>query len=217
MNSVSDPLGIDTGGPVAVTRATLHRLWGGLLILLLAAAGFYSLQNTGVLPGGDVAGAKVLWLLFALYYWFIVPLVLALDARVSVTLRRAWRIFFINMALRAVIELWMMYVSLNWHPYYGIAHDVFSIVLITVLLLAHAREGRAARLLFYILPVMGLMFMVEIGFVFYLLERVATHGEAVYYVPAGEEHRSVLTVTWGMVIVLALYTLWLLRRGIRAS
>ncbi len=213
-NSVSERLAPTA---VAVSPATPRRLVAAALLLLLAAAGFAVVQNSGRVPGGGVALPKVLWLAFALYYWFLLPLVFTLDTRVSSGLRRAFRLFLINMGARAVIELWMMYISLNWHPYYGIAHDVFSIVLITVLLLAHARAGRPARLLFYTLPVMGLMFMVEIGFVFYLLNHVATGTEPIYFVPDSAEHRGVLGVSWGVVALLAAHMGWLFKRGLHGT
>lgn len=213
-NSVSERLAPTA---VAVSPATPRRLVAAALLLLLAAAGFAVVQNSGRVPGGGVALPKVLWLAFALYYWFLLPLVFTLDTRVSSGLRRAFRLFLINMGARAVIELWMMYISLNWHPYYGIAHDVFSIVLITVLLLAHARAGRPARLLFYTLPVMGLMFMVEIGFVFYLLNHVATGTEPIYFVPDSAQHRGVLGVSWGVVALLAAHMGWLFKRGLHGT
>ncbi len=213
-NSVSERLAPTA---VAVSPATPRRLVAAALLLLLAAAGFAVVQNSGRIPGGGVALPKVLWLAFALYYWFLLPLVFTLDTRVSSGLRRAFRLFLINMGARAVIELWMMYISLNWHPYYGIAHDVFSIVLITVLLLAHARAGRPARLLFYTLPVMGLMFMVEIGFVFYLLNHVATGTEPIYFVPDSAQHRGVLGVSWGVVALLAAHMGWLFKRGLHGT
>lgn len=213
-NSVSERL-----APVivAVSPATPRRLVAAALLLLLAAAGFAVVQNSGRIPGGGIAPPKVLWLAFAIYYWFLLPLVFALDTRIASGLRRAFRLFLVNMGVRAVVELWMMYVSLNWHPYYGIAHDVFSIVLITVLLLAHARAGARARLLFYTLPVMGLMFMVEIGFVFYLLNHVATGTEPIYFVPDSAEHRGVSGVTWGVVALLAAHAGWLLKRGLHGT
>ncbi len=213
-NSVSERLAPTA---VAVSPATPRRLVAAALLLLLAATGFAVVQNSGRIPGGGVALPKVLWLAFALYYWFLLPLVFTLDTRVSSGLRRAFRLFLINMGARAVIELWMMYISLNWHPYYGIAHDVFSIVLITVLLLAHARAGRPARLLFYTLPVMGLMFMVEIGFVFYLLNHVATGTEPIYFVPDSAQHRGVLGVSWGVVALLAAHMGWLFKRGLHGT
>ncbi|HHI92666.1 MAG TPA: hypothetical protein ENK04_03995 [Gammaproteobacteria bacterium] len=196
----------------ASEMSTARRLLLGLFLLFLSGIIFFFLQNNQHIIGGEIALSKLLWLAFALFYWFIVPLSMALDKNISTQARLAFRIFFINMMARAIIELWMMYISVNWHPWYGIAHDLFSLVLIVILLRYFDWEDTKNRWLPHTLRVMGFMLVIEIGFVFYLLHYVAIGPEPVYFVPDNGEHFLILGITWAVVGLLSLYTLLFYKR-----
>ncbi len=107
-----------------------------LIILSLGVSGavFYYFQNHSHGLGGSIALPKLLWLSYALWFWYFLPVLIASDRRLSRQLRQVYWVFWLNMVLRAIAELWMMYVSRNWHPYYGIGHDLFSALLIFALL-----------------------------------------------------------------------------------
>ena len=110
-----------------------RRLYLSLALMSLAALLFFVMQNQSLLVGGEIAPAKLLWLFAAIFYWFVLPLLIVIDGRGSAAMRRIYAIFLANMCARALIELYMMYLSQNWHPYYGIGHDAFSILLILLL------------------------------------------------------------------------------------
>src|SRR5205085_9116050 len=86
-------------------------------------------QNRRGEIGGPISIAKILWLDYAILAWFIIPALLI--ASTTGAWRRLFTIHLINFGARAVIELILLYVFVKWSPIYGIAHDIFSIALIT--------------------------------------------------------------------------------------
>lgn len=94
---------------------------------------FFLRQNSGAQIGGAMSVPKILWLNYAIGAWFILPFFLARSPLLSQKLRRVFAAHLLNFSVRAVIELYLLYVTVSWSPLYGIAHDVFSIALIAVL------------------------------------------------------------------------------------
>lgn len=183
------------------------RLQTGFAIVLgglaLTAAAFYALQNNGVLPGGEVAGVKLAWLMCAVLFWYLLPGLLLLDSRMSKVARLAVVVLLANMLVRAVVELFMMYVTSNWHPWLGIGHDIFSFLLMLIVTLPVL--GEANRLYAGYLGVATGMFIPEALFAWYMLENVSVPGVAVYFVPDDPAHSGVLLVTAVCVAMLLLY------------
>ncbi len=179
-------------------------------VLVATAFGFFIVQNLNLLPGGDVAFCKVLWLLFAIIFWLVTPSWLAFDKALSAPDRLAMRLFALNMWLRALIELYMMYVTVNWHPYYGIGHDLFSVA---VLLIALLRFQLSPWIKLYH-QVLVAMFLLETYFAWYMLHNVIAD-EPVYYVPQDSQHSFVFDLTWAAVVVLLVYKIVFLQRWLR--
>lgn len=98
-------------------------------VLVLFSAFFYWRQNYRAQIGGAISIAKLLWLDYAIVAWFLVPALLV--GTTSGAWQRLFTIHLINFGARAIIELILLYVFVKWSPIYGIAHDVFSIALIT--------------------------------------------------------------------------------------
>ena len=190
------------------------RTWVVLAIIVLLAAGFYTVQNSGRLHGGEIALPKLIWLSYAIFFWYCLPLLLILDKRIGAGWRTIYSVFLVNMLIRAVIELIMMYTYRNWSPYYGIAHDVFSIALLAGLLLVY-RNHVKTDIFFGFVVIVLLMFLVEIAFVLYMLANVIESGSAVYFVPDGDGHGFILGVTWLVVFVLTAYLFMFTRRWFR--
>ncbi|MGM9480971.1 hypothetical protein ACS5PN_07250 [Roseateles sp. NT4] len=161
-----------------------------------AALVFHLLQNRLALTGGGIAWPKSLWLGCALLYWFVLPALLLRDTR----LLPAWRLPFAAllalMGLRGVIELWMLYVSHNWSPFYGIAHDGLCLAALWGLALrARAVFGTHRLALVHALAT-GLLFIPEIYFAWYMQAHFQTQGEKpLYFVPDDEAHAHVLALT----------------------
>jgi hypothetical protein len=97
--------------------------------LVLFSAVFYWRQNFRGQIGGAISIAKLLWLDYAIIAWFIVPALLIQSTNGA--WQRLFIVHLINVGARAVIELILLYVFVKWSPVYGIAHDLFSIALVT--------------------------------------------------------------------------------------
>ncbi|MGH9719069.1 MAG: hypothetical protein ACRD8O_02570 [Bryobacteraceae bacterium] len=185
--------------------------------LTLAALVFYAIQSRGVSLGGPISIPKLFWLCYALLFWFVLPPLIAADNRLDPNLRRMYQIFFANMALRGIIELWMMYVATNWHPYYGIAQDLFSIALIFWLLRRYGAGRPMDRLLVRNFHVVALMLCAEIGFAYYFATHFITKGQgALYYVPSDGRHNMLLSINAAIDFALALYLFQFARRWLYA-
>ena len=111
----------------AHTRVLLPVL---LAVCALLAVRFHRKQNARGTRGGRISGPKVAWLFYAVFLWFLVCPLVALDAHVHPALRWVLGLFAGFMWLRGLAELYMLYVSKNWKPPYGVGHDVLCILLV---------------------------------------------------------------------------------------
>ena len=177
----------------------------------LMAVSFYLVQNNGLLSGGAIALPKIIWLAYAILCWFCLPLLFILDSRIDPVWKSVYRIFLINMLARAVVELFMMYVMNNWSPYYGIAHDIFSILLLAMLMIVY-RHTLPRDIFFAYSLMLILMFLIEICFVIYMIVEVVGNDAIVYFVPGGDAHAGILNITWFVVALLTRYILMFTRR-----
>ncbi len=110
-----------------LTRTLLLALLG---VFVLLAAVFQRAQNRKGTAGGRISAPKVAWLFYAVFLWFIVCPLVALDAAVSSATGWVLGLFGASMWVRGVAELYMLYVSRSWRPPYGIGHDGLCIVLL---------------------------------------------------------------------------------------
>lgn len=198
----------------ALRRAT----WAALGLTAAAAATFYVAQNTLRPIGGEIALVKLLWLAGAVLLWGVLPPLLAADARLGPSLRRAFAALCALMLARAAIEGWMLYVSLTWSPWYGIAHNVLCVVVLLVFAVRIAPRNGLERVARRHLAVSAAFFVPETYFAGYMLSNFDTRGEAaVYFVPAGASHARVLLLTAIIVVCLIGYLAIFLRRWLVAS
>lgn len=123
--------------PSLLTRVLLAAL---LLGQLAAGLVFYRRQNRPGRIGGGISLPKLLWLNWAVFVWLLLTPLVALDASLTGSLRIVFSGFALNMWLRGLIELYMMYISKNWRPPYGVAHNIFSLLLLGGLLVG-TRSG----------------------------------------------------------------------------
>ncbi|MFN8546405.1 MAG: hypothetical protein U0527_00150 [Candidatus Eisenbacteria bacterium] len=108
-----------------------------VLILSVSALGlgmvgvlFRQAQAAGAL-GGPISIPKQLWLCYTIFAWFVLPAIFAASRELAVPLRQAYRAHLLLWGARAVIELWLLYVTIGWTPLYGIAHDLSAIALLS--------------------------------------------------------------------------------------
>jgi len=120
-------------------------------------------QNRGGVVGGPISLPKILWLNLTLTVFFGIPAVLWRDAALSPAVRALWGWLLLSFVLRAVIELYLIYVTITWKCVYGISHDFFTLGLAVVLGAAlpeaAASDGRAAAFLW----LYGAVLLVEAG------------------------------------------------------
>jgi hypothetical protein len=155
-----------------------------LAVCMLLAVRFHRKQNAQGARGGRISGPKVAWLFYAVFLWFFVCPLVALDAHVHPALRTVLGLFAAFMWLRGLAELYMLYVSKNWRPPYGVGHDVLCILLV-LLSLALQREhlrGPLAPVDVWALALVGLVLVtlgVEVAYATLFFQAVegATTGE----------------------------------------
>lgn len=170
-------------------------------LLGLAAAWFWFRQSQPGAAGGAIAWPKAAWLFYAIFAWFLLPVLLARDRRETPQARRIYRLFFVNMAARGGIEVAMMYFWRNWHPYYGAAHDVASIALLAWL----ARDVRRGLYLTHAGVTAG-MLAAETSFALYFAAHFHTQGaQALFFVPDQERYSTILMATSLTVAALTVY------------
>lgn len=100
------------------------------LACAVAALLFRRAQNAKGARGGRISGPKLAWLFYAVFLWFLVCPLIAIDARVPMEARAVLGAFAAFMWLRGVAELYLLYVTKSWRPPYGVAHDVACIALV---------------------------------------------------------------------------------------
>jgi hypothetical protein len=177
---------------------------------------FWIVQNSVQPVGGAMAFQKALWLADAVVLWMVLPIFIARDSRIGIQTRHAFRALLILMALRAVIELWMLYVTLNWSPWYGIAHDVLCMVVLLGYLVRWAPA--IAPLWRAHLAATALAFVPEIYFAWYMQHHFNTQGSAaVYFVPDEPAHAFALNLTWVAVVCFTPYIFLFLFRWSHAA
>ncbi len=116
-----------------------------LALLGLAALVFQHRQNVGGGIGGPISLPKLLWLAYALAAWYVLPFFFWRSSLLSPALRRVYRLHLLSFVVRGVVEVWLIFVLVAWIPPYGIAHDVFDILLITAALRAVPPAAFAAE------------------------------------------------------------------------
>ncbi|MDB9374643.1 hypothetical protein [Nodularia sphaerocarpa] len=185
-----------------------------LIIITLTISGtiFYNFQNSHQGLGGAIALPKVFWLGYALWFWYFLPLLIGIDSRISSKWRQLYWIAWWNMAIRAVVELGMMYFAHNWHPYYGIAHDLFSAVLILGLIFTATTQTNIEQAVSGNFRIMGVMFVIEAYFAYYMLNNVHSDTGAVYFVPGKPEYQGIMLITWLVILVLTVQQIILARK-----
>jgi hypothetical protein len=99
--------------------------------LAVAALAFRHGQNAGGRIGGPISWPKLLWLTYTLAAWGVVAFFFWRSPQVGRGLRRVFGLHLASFAVRALAELYLIYIAVAWIPPYGIGHDLLDIGLIT--------------------------------------------------------------------------------------
>jgi hypothetical protein len=144
-----------------LTRLLVVSLLGLCTLLGLL---FWRAQNVRRARGGRISAPKLAWLLYAVFLWFFLCPLVALDEGTHPGLRAVLGAFALCMWLRGLVELYMLYVSRNWRPTYGIGHDVLCIALVLggLVLTRHHWAGPLAAREVWGLMLVGLV-LVSLG------------------------------------------------------
>jgi hypothetical protein len=119
-----------------VTARSLALLWSGVALALVMGLRFRAKQNAGAgARGGKISNPKVLWLFFAIWFWFVECAVLAFEPNLPLLYRWVLGAHAASMWARGAVELAMLHVTKNWRPPIGIAHDALCIVTVGVVAL----------------------------------------------------------------------------------
>lgn len=152
-------------------------------------------QNRGGVVGGPISLPKVLWLNLTLTVFFGLPAVLWRDAALSPALRALWGWLLLSFVLRAVVELYLIYVTITWKCVYGISHDFFTLALAGVLRAALPAAGPADGRALAFVWLYAAVLLVEAGMA-KAFSRLADPKDGVYFASDDERFRRVNRASW---------------------
>lgn len=180
-------------------RAAADRRWlllCSIAALSLATALFAWWQNHTGGVGGPISAAKTLWLNYMLVAMYVVPFFLWCDNTLAPATRGFFGWVFFSFALRAPIELWIIFFTRAWRCGYGITHDLFTISLIAFLRwrmspdVAH-RDSEAIR----VATLLQVTLLVEV-FMAWEFSRLASPAQGIYFAADTPHFRVVNVASW---------------------
>jgi hypothetical protein len=168
-----------------------------LMMVLTGGAGvFFWAQNRKGRRGGKISPAKQLWLLYAITVWFVLAPAIACDATVPLGFRALLGGFSVLMWVRGAGELFMLYVTKNWRPPIGMAHNLVCILFLSVgLIFLVNEEARfvqfsAVWLVGFVLLLIGSLLVETIyAFLFHHAVNGQTTGEDGIWFAAADDAR----------------------------
>lgn len=172
-------------------KTHLLALIGAFFVALIALA-FARRQNRYRAMGGAISRPKQVWLGLAIFDWFVLAPLVALDPACPPGLALGLGAFGAFMWARGLAEMVMLYVTKNWRPPIGISHDVLCILLLVGVLLYGWSEltiqgGVHAWILAYYLSLIGSL-VAEIWFAwafFHAVEGKTTGHDGIWF---ADEH-----------------------------
>lgn len=117
-----------------MSPASRVALLATLGLCVVAGAWFGRRQNRPGARGGRISGPKLVWLFFAIWFWLFECAVLAFEPALPFAYRVIFGVHAASMWLRGGVELFLLHVTKTWRPPMGIAHDLFAIATVLVLL-----------------------------------------------------------------------------------
>lgn len=180
-----------------------RRLLAVIAALAAAVGCFATLQNAGVMVGGEISTPKVLWLLLAITSFIVVPMAWWRWSSTAWPVRAAAGIIGISFVVRALIELPMLYLTTAWDTSMGVAHDIAVVALAGgILAWGHGRgavrtaaDVRGSALMATVLALL----VAEAGFA-YAFGGVADPSTGVYFASTAAQFNAINAATWAVVI-----------------
>jgi hypothetical protein len=180
--------------------------------MVLLTLCIYWWQNFAQGIGGGISWVKAAWLAQTLFWWYLTPVLLLLDLRISGAARRPLKLFLATMALRGVVELYMIYVTFSWHCYYGITHDLATAIQLWVSAACVAKTGELERLMKLHFRMLTFMFGIEAYFAWSFHHQIRLRHPELYFVPEDwVQYWQILVPTTIAVGVLCAYFVFFAR------
>ena len=200
-----------------------HRAFIGAIVGIAALTALFGWrQNQGSAVGGPISVAKTFWLGYALVMFYVVPLFLWRDGALDPHVRRIFGWVAASFAVRAVVELWVIYFTRGWRCEYGMAHDVLTLLLIVALRRdARGLPDERSRDALALATLLQLTLVIE-AFMAWSFSKLASPAEGIYFA-ADTDHfafvnrASFLAVGVGAPLVTYLVARLGKGRGMRTS
>lgn len=179
--------------------------------LSAASAVFAWRQNHIGGVGGPISFAKTLWLNYMLVAMYVVPFFLWRENTLALPTRRLFGGIFMSFALRAPIELCIIFFTRAWRCAYGITHDLLTIGLIVLLRRSMSpdmaqRDSAALR----VATLLQITLLVEI-FMAWEFSRLASPAQGIYFAADTPHFQVVNGASWIAVSLgypALMYFLW---------
>lgn len=176
------------------------------------SAVFGFVQNRGKLVGGPISTPKVLWLNYALIVFFVLPFWLWRGAPLSPAVSAVFGWVLLSFVLRAVIEFYLIYVTITWKCVYGIGHDWFTFLLAAGLRgVLSATAGAADAQALQFLTAYQLVLLVE-SYMAWAFSKLASPQDGVYFASDEEKFRRINNITKVAVTAGYAYLAYFLRQ-----
>lgn len=201
-----------------MTQALAVKLALTVATAAMFAFGFYfrHRQNKGTQDcttvGGEISLQKALWLAYTIGAWFFIPSILWFLPGLSAPLKTVLCLHTAVWWIRGILELFMIYRWFNWSPIYGISHDAFHLMGLSVgISWASGQQGWNAmlahpvdRIVFLFLQTTIFSTLSELGFASLFLMARQPGEEKVYF--ASDEPRWRIINGFTLAVVVLVYS-----------
>jgi hypothetical protein len=200
----------------ALPQVTFNQRWllvSSIAVLSAASAVFAWRQNHLAVVGGPISMAKTLWLNYMLIAMYIVPFLLWREKTLAPATRSLFGWLFASFAMRAPIELWIIFFTRGWRCAYGITHDLLTVGLLVFLRWRMStesaqRESAALR----VATLLQITLFVEM-FMAWEFSKLASPAEGIYFAGDTPHFRVVNVASWIAVAIGYPALLYLLSRS----
>lgn len=198
---------------------TVGLLWAGVLVAVVMGLRFRAKQNAGHgARGGKISNPKVLWLFFAIWFWFVECAVLAFEPALPSAYRLILGAHALSMWLRGAAEMFMLHVTKNWRPPIGIGHDALCIATIVGLAVWSGSELATFGAWSWWAPALVVMLLFSLGvellyaaLFFKAVEGKTTGDDGIWFAdPESERFKRINRITFACNTPLVLFQLALL-------
>lgn len=180
----------------------------GLILLYLSLfllAAYYKHQQDQNQMGGKIAYSKSLWLMYCLFSWFILPIYFLIYPTNS-DFSKVYALFGLSFWIRGIAEMLMLYKFKNWKPIYGITHNIFSFILLSVLMLFFRENIFPFEILHFFSLLISLSFECYFAFFFKKYIGEKTQGEEAIWFANSEDPLFAFNLKVTRVAVVLLYS-----------